>query len=159
MHSRIFVLSDNKTTTPDDFFCPWGNDPRDWHPLVDYVTPTESFLDDIKWLEETYGIQVSWDDNNKPYLSIETLKRMKNKLEEILKKRIEEVETLIKEAKEGKRSLDDWLMYDIAQKAWNRLEFFFLIDGETYKPLELLSYFNSYEYNPLWIIAIYDYHF
>jgi hypothetical protein len=158
MHSRVFVLSTDRDTNPGDLCYPWEDNPQYLGPTVDYVVPSETFKDDIGWLEETYGIKVSWD-GDKPYLSTEALKKVEEELKADLQKRLDEVEALIRQARKGEVETDSWLLYRISQVAWERLGFFFFVDGDLRREPEFLEYIQYNGYDHLWVIATYDYHF
>ena len=159
MHSRIFVLSKDENLSVDDVIIPFEDNGYYISPLIDYVFPSSSFKEDVQWLESVYGIQVSWK-NEKAYLSDNALQLIGQRIKNNMVERLEKIQKLITDSKNGKIEVDDWLLYRIAELAWNALGFFFHVveDGSPKNEPEFLNYIVTHN-TPLWIIGTYDYHF
>jgi|GEM_PF-3467828 len=159
MYGTIFIMAEDRDVDLADHPLPWVDNPQYIRPVIVGVTISEDFKGDIDELERTYGIQVSWD-GDRPYLSTETLKKLESSLEANLKERFNRIKEIIKKAEGGETPLDDWVLYQIADTAWNNPGTFFYVveDAMVRDEPEFLDYIRRHN-SDLWVVETRNYHF
>jgi len=149
MHSRIFVISEDFTEEKELFS--WDDPETAAQLKVDYIVPSENFIDDIEWLQDAYGIKISKEEGDKYFIPSDEIRILKNSLEKIRKKRLE---TIAYELKKDSPNL-----WKIAYEAWNQHGFFFYMENCIWNEMELLEYLEKRIPEKLYVLESYDYHF
>ena len=148
MHNRIFVIS--REFTEEKGLFPWEEPGTVAMLRVDYIVPSEDFIDDIEWLQDAYGIKV-FKERNKYFIPSNEIKILKDSLEKIKNERLEKV---AEELKKERPSL-----WRIAYRAWNQYGFFFYMNSTIWNEMELLEYLERGIPKRLFILESYDYHY
>jgi len=167
MHSRVFCM----VTKLDQGLIEraldiYEDDIVNWISGADYASERNELhevQDDVDWLIEWIGKDddliepqiVSYDDEDYYYWPI-PVEKLKQKLEEEVKRRIENIKKMLESPMPS--------LHDIAYEAYNQKGFYFWIDGEEFvNEIDLYEFFLNSKHNKdlstLYVVGSFDYHF
>lgn len=147
MHSRIFLLSDTPDTkTLDNFLL---DEVEAAHEIgADYVTESESFKDDIKWLCDYLGIPYEITNGIGKIKKTDFARAIKEKKKKLIEK--------IKQSLTENSDIDE--VVEEIRYIVNERGFYISMSGH---PLEKIEYFDPGDVgsDTVYVHKTYDYHF
>jgi len=155
MHSRIYVLADDIDV--DVISIPMDYELYDYiksvNPLADYVTNSDDFDSDVKWLCKAYNIKTQKIIGKHAINRKELLNRLKK--DKI--KNVKEAKNILCTTKPEDLSNVD--IYKIVSLLKNNDNFLFYYNDDLLTPNDLIGYIKYSNSEYIYIIDTFDYHY